>query len=107
MKKKEEPNNNFCVVVQDPVKHLIITNIYNKDRIYAYGYMKEESRLFIQMLDGKLPEPVLKVFNCIPNNIAYEFSESNNKYEYLVKKIYPSYLVFDLPVLDVWRGYNR
>ena len=105
MKKKEEVNNDYCVIVPSPINHLIITQIYNKDRIYAFGYMREESRLFIQMLDGKLPEPVLKVFDCIPPNIAFEFEETNDKYNYLIKKIYPSYLTFNLPVLDVWRGY--
>ena len=104
MKKTKELNNNeFCGIVPPPVKHLIITQIYNKDRIYAFGYMEEESRLFIQMLDGNLPSPILKVFDCIPSNVAYEFEESNDKYNYLIKKIYPSYLTFDLPVLDVWR----
>lgn len=105
MKKKEEVNNDYCVIVPPPINHLIITHIYNKDKIYAYGYMKEESRLFIQMLDGELPEPVLKVFDCIPSNVAFEFEETNDKYNYLIKKIYPSYLTFNLAVLDVWKGY--
>ena len=72
MKKTKELNNNeFCGIVPPPVKHLIITQIYNKDRIFAFGYMEEESRLFIKMLDGNLPSPILKVFDYIPSNVAY------------------------------------
>jgi hypothetical protein len=102
MKKKEPVTNDFIRIEPSPIKHLIILTPYNRDKIYAYGYMREESRLFIQMLDGKLPEPLLCVFDNIPNKVAFEFEETNDKYDYLIKNIYPSYLTFNLPVLDIW-----
>ena len=102
MKKKEPVTNDFIRIEPSPIKHLIILTPYNRDKIYAYGYMSEESRLFIQMIENDYPEPVLCVFDNIPNKVAFEFEETKDKYDYLIKNIYPSYLTFNLPVLDIW-----
>lgn len=100
----KKDNNNFLIKVK-PVSHLIVTNIYNKDNIYSYGYMSEENRLFVQYMENNIPEAELHCFDDIDMRTFYNFEHSLNKFSF-IKGLYKNRVTFLLPLLDVWCG-NR
>lgn len=94
-------------VLVKPIKHLIVTEIYNRDNIYAYGYMQEENRLFVQFMNKKnIPDIELYCYDNVDFRTFYILKNNDNKYKY-IKELHKNHIVFTLPLLDVWCGYNR
>lgn len=102
MKKEKNP---LVTIKVEPIKHLIITNIYNKDNIYSYGYMQEENRLFVQYMEGNIPDAELHCFDDIDTHTFYLLEQAANKQTF-IKGLYKNRVTFLVPLLDVWCG-NR
>lgn len=100
---KKEP----ITIEIEPIKHLIVQDIVNTEKVYAIGYIDEEKRLIVQYKTKRnnkvLPEPFITVYENVPRNHINTINCGLvDVFTYLKTTIIKKHISWKLPTLDVW-----